>query len=94
MTPTPVRGTCALCGYRSTKAGLTRHLKTCPAAHDSEKGKPVRLYTLRAEDEYGGPWWLDLELKGSATLADLDGRLSLSLRWGRLRAPRTLFRGL
>ncbi len=62
MTPTPVRGTCALCGYSSTKAGLTRHLKTCPAAYDAKAGKPVQLFTLRAEDEYGGPWWLDLEL--------------------------------
>lgn len=75
MTPTPVRGTCALCGYSSTKAGLMRHLKTCSTAHDAKSGKPVRLFTLRIEDEYGGPWWLDLELQGRATLADLDAYL-------------------
>ena len=66
------RGTCALCGYESSKAGLTRHLKTCPAAHDAARGRAAKVWQLRVEDAYSAPYWLDVELKASATLADLD----------------------
>lgn len=74
MTRTTARGTCALCGYGSSKAGLTRHLKSCPGAHDGSRGRPAKFH-LRAEDAESPLYWLDLEVKKSATLADLDAFL-------------------
>lgn len=73
-TRTQTRGTCALCGYGSSKAGITRHLKTCPGTHDGT-GKAAKLLQLRAEDAYSAPYWLDVEVKERATLADLDAFL-------------------
>lgn len=75
MTKIPIRGSCALCGYQSSKAGLTRHLKSCPGAHDGTRGRAAKLWQLRAEDAYSTPYWLDIEVKESATLADLDAFL-------------------
>lgn len=72
MTRTKTRGTCALCGYGSSKAGVTRHLKTCPGAHDSATGKATKLRQIRVADAYSSLYWLDLEIKESATFADLD----------------------
>jgi hypothetical protein len=74
MTRTTARGTCALCGYGSSKAGLTRHLKSCPGAHDGSRGRPAKFH-LRAEDAESPLYWLDLEIKKSATLTDLDAFL-------------------
>jgi hypothetical protein len=60
------------------KGGLTRHLKSCPqrqeaiAAADRGPGRALTLYHLQAQDAWGGDFWLHLEMKGSATLEDLD----------------------
>lgn len=65
-------GTCALCGHRSSKAGMVRHVGACAAAHEVSKGTPVRLFHLRAEGAYAPMFWLDLEMKADATLKRLD----------------------
>ncbi len=65
-------GTCQLCGKRTSKAGMTRHLKSCAAEHDLPRGRRARLFHLRVEDAYSPIFWLDLEMKAAATLADLD----------------------
>ena len=70
MTRNKTRGTCALCGYESSKAGVTRHLKSCPGKHGGT-GKATKVWQLRVEDAYSS-YWLDLEIKTGATLADLD----------------------
>ncbi len=75
MTRTKTRGTCALCGYESTKAGITRHLKTCPGTHDGKAGKATKLWQLRIQDAYSPLYWLDLEVKTGATLAAVDAYL-------------------
>lgn len=73
MARTTSTGTCALCGYQSSKAGMTRHLKTCPGKHDaSGKGRAARLFHLRVESAESPLYWLDLEIKASATLMQLD----------------------
>jgi hypothetical protein len=72
MARTTSYGTCALCGYHSSKGGLTRHLKSCPGQHDQGKGKSEKLLPLRLEDAESLLYWLDLEIKASATLRDLD----------------------
>lgn len=68
-------GVCALCGKHTTKSGMTRHLKTCPANHDSPSGRTARLLRLRVEDTWTPLFWMDLEMKAGATLEDLDSFL-------------------
>jgi hypothetical protein len=75
MTRFTSYGTCQLCGKRTSKAGMTRHLKSCPAAHDLPRGRAARLFHLRVEDAYSPIFWLDLEIKAGATLEDLDSFL-------------------
>jgi Plasmid pRiA4b ORF-3-like protein len=65
-------GTCVLCGYRSSKAAMVRHISTCAAAHDVSKGTPTRLFHLRVEGSEAPMFWLDLEMKADATLSRLD----------------------
>ncbi|MBI4821380.1 MAG: hypothetical protein HY791_34290 [Deltaproteobacteria bacterium] len=62
-------GTCGLCKQRFDKAGMTRHLKTCVPAHDAATA-PRTLVWIRVEGF--GPYWLDLEVAGSSTLAPVD----------------------
>src|SRR5690348_3181860 len=72
------KGTCVYCGHQTTKGGMTRHLASCPqrqaviAAADGKSGKAEPLYHLRVQDAYGGAFWLDLEMRGSAPLKELD----------------------
>ena len=68
-------GTCQLCGKRTSKAAMTRHLKSCSADHDLPQGRLARLFHLRVEDAYYPISWIDLEIKAGATLADLDNFL-------------------
>ena len=75
MTRVTSYGICQLCGKRTSKAGMTRHLKSCPAAHDLPRGRAARLFHLRVEDAYSPIFWLDLEIKAGATLEDLDSFL-------------------
>lgn len=75
---TQSRGTCAYCGKESTKAGISKHLQTCSARQaaiakaEQGKGTPEHLYHLRIQDAYQGQYWLDLEMRGSKSLKDLD----------------------
>jgi len=64
-----------------TKQGVTRHLSRCPGYQtalqraDGSRRKADTLFHFRAQDAYGGQFWLDLEIQGSATLQDLDDYL-------------------
>lgn len=74
---TQSRGTCSFCDSDYAKGGMVRHLRACSereAAIQSANGADASetLYHLRAEDEWGRPFWLDLEMRGSATLEELD----------------------
>ncbi len=72
------RGTCEFCGKESSKGALTRHLKSCPARAeasakaDAGKGKAETLLHLKIQDAYSPAFWLHLEMRGSASLKDLD----------------------
>ncbi len=68
-------GRCALCGKRTTKAAMTRHLQGCSADYEHSRGRPARLFHLRVEDAYSPLFWLDVEMKAKATLAELDAFL-------------------
>ena len=65
-------GTCALCGKRTNKAAMTRHLGSCLAEHESSRGKAARLFRLRVEDVFSPIFWMDVEIKANATLEELD----------------------
>lgn len=57
---------------------MTRHLAICPQrqavidASAQRSGERASLYHLRVQDAWRGDFWLDLEMGGSATLAQLD----------------------
>ena len=69
---------CTFCGLEFAKAGMTKHLSVCPqrlatiASANEKGGKSETLYHLRVTDDFGGSFWLDLEMRGSATLKELD----------------------
>ena len=72
------RGTCQVCGKSFAKGGMVRHLSSCPERKEANlvaegsKRKGETLHHVRIEDAWGAGYWLDLEMRGSATLADLD----------------------
>jgi hypothetical protein len=68
-------GTCALCGKRTTKAGMSRHLGSCLAEHEPSRGKAARLFRMRIEDAYSPIFWMDVEMRANSTLEELDGFL-------------------
>lgn len=66
-------GICSLCGKRTTKAAMTRHLGQCVAEHEGiSRGKATRLLRLRIEDTYSPIFWMDVEIKANTTLEKLD----------------------
>lgn len=75
MARTTYYGNCALCGYRGSKAAMTRHLKVCVPKQDRAKGKASRLIHLRVEGALDPAYWLDVEIKSQAFLAALDDLL-------------------
>lgn len=72
------RGTCGYCGAGIAKSGATKHLSACPERQviieKAERGnrKTESLHHLRVQDAYQNEFWLDLEMRGSSTLSDLD----------------------
>lgn len=75
------RGNCCYCGKEMTKGGLSRHLRSCAkrqeaiAARDGGRGKDETLFHLQVQDVWATDFWLYLEMRGSATLEDLDDYL-------------------
>lgn len=57
---------------------MTKHLSACPQRRaiieraDGKKGASETLFHLRAQAAYQSGFWLDLEMRGNAKLADLD----------------------
>lgn len=72
------RGRCTLCGKEMTQGGLARHLPAC-ADHEAATAastQPVQmLYRLQVTDRYHKDYWLLLDMRGQASLADLDAYL-------------------
>ena len=72
MERTTLYGACCLCGKRTSKAGMTRHLASCAPAHDAARGPSERLLQLRVEGHHDTSYWIDLELAERSTLEELD----------------------
>jgi hypothetical protein len=64
-----------------SKANVARHLAGCAGRRqaieraEQNPGTPETLIHLRVQDKYRGEYWLDLEARGSSTLASLDDYL-------------------
>jgi len=75
------KGKCVYCGNEVAKNGVAKHLAICAqwkeavtkAEHKKTGSEP--LYHLRVQAAGQPQFWLDLEMRGSATLKDLDGYL-------------------
>ena len=72
------RGICSYCGGEFARGGMIRHLKSCSARQavikeaGNKPGKMETLVHLRVEGAWQSEYWLDLEVRGAATLDDLD----------------------
>ena len=72
------KGKCAHCGLEIAKGGVIRHLSACAAwkelliKAENKKGGSQKLYHLRVQADRAPQFWLDVEMRGSATLDSLD----------------------
>ncbi len=76
------RGACAFCGEELTKRSVAKHIAACPGYQQAAaKSKPCPeargkgseiLWRIRAQDAYDKDYWLELEMRGSASLTQLD----------------------
>lgn len=72
------RGICQYCENEYAKGGMIRHLRACTQREEavaSAGQEPETLYHLRAEDAWSSAFWLDLEMRGTAPLKELDAYL-------------------
>jgi hypothetical protein len=79
MPPRPsLKGTCGYCGAEVPKQNVVKHLESCRkrqaamGAVEQSDAKTENLFHLRVEDAENDEFWLDLEMRGSATLKKLD----------------------
>jgi hypothetical protein len=72
------KGNCIHCGLEIAKGGVTRHLSACNAwkalltKAERKKGGSQTLYHLRIQAAGQPQFWLDVEMRGSSTLEQLD----------------------
>jgi hypothetical protein len=75
------KGNCAFCDKELSKGGMSKHLATCAARQSAiekaaqKKGPDETLYHLRIQDSYRPEFWLNLEMRDSKQLKDLDNYL-------------------
>jgi hypothetical protein len=73
------RGECVFCGKDYTRGGMKKHLVSCKSRKaaiekaDAASKHHQPIYHLLVRDAYqGSPYWLHLEMAGTAALEDLD----------------------
>lgn len=71
------KGVCNYCNNEMTRSGMTKHLRDCTqrlnkVRQANERGRREKQYHLQVQDAYGLGYWLQLEIRGRATLGDLD----------------------
>ena len=78
MRAKPTKGLCSFCGQPVAKVSANKHLSSCAkileaiAKAEDSKRKRETLFHLRVQAEGQAQYWLDLEMRGSAKLKDLD----------------------
>ena len=81
MSRSQSRGNCVFCGREFAKGGMSRHLQTCSNRQEAQteadhsKRRRQSLYHLQVQDAWSGDFWLHLEMRGEATLQELDDYL-------------------
>jgi len=65
-------GICEICGHRTTKGHMLRHVRKCLANESKQEGNNCQLIQLRIEAEYLPMYWLDIEINAGKKLRDLD----------------------
>jgi hypothetical protein len=69
------RGGCAFCGETLLRRGIEKHLAACPQYQQaqSESNQPSEnIWRIRVQDAYSSDYWLELDMRGSASLTQLD----------------------
>ncbi len=75
------KGICAYCGKEIAKSGINKHLAACDKWKDAainsgrKNSAQETLYHLRIQAAGLPEFWLDLEMRGSARLQELDDYL-------------------
>ena len=75
------KGQCTYCKEEFAEGGMIKHLSSCRqrlaaiAAAEQQPRVTGNLYQIRVQDAWQGDFWLDLEIRGSATLEQLDNYL-------------------
>jgi hypothetical protein len=78
MRAKPTKGLCSFCGQALAKNAASRHIASCPqflqavVKAETSKRKSETLFHVRVQAEDQIEYWLDLEIRGSARLKDLD----------------------
>jgi hypothetical protein len=78
---TQSRGECSYCGALIARGGSRRHLDSCArrkaaiAEAEASGGAAEPLLHLRVENADSSAFWLDLEMRGAASLKTLDSYL-------------------
>lgn len=78
MARQQTRGDCLYCGREMARGSMAAHLKSCAkrleaqAAAEKTRRRKQPLYHLQVQDAWEGAFWLHLEMRGEATLEDLD----------------------
>ena len=72
-----IMGRLAFCGREMTRGGWRAICQTAPTPGGEAEAEKTRrqrqtLYHLQIQDAYSGYFWLHLEMRGGATLEDLD----------------------
>ena len=79
--PAAAPGQCVYCKNEFSHKAMPKHLLACAerlaviAKIDKKAGAREKLYHLRVQDAYNKTFWLDLEMRGAATLEALDNYL-------------------
>ncbi|MCG2788162.1 MAG: plasmid pRiA4b ORF-3 family protein [Anaerolineae bacterium] len=72
------RGTCAFCGETLLRRGITKHLEKCvnyQQALPKSNQAAEKIWRVRVQDAYDSDYWLELDMRGTASLTQLDSYL-------------------
>ena len=73
-----IKGSCLSCGTEMKKSDMSAHLASCPtrsaaiASSNSNSGTSERLFHLHVEALHEPEMWFDIEMRGGASLEDLE----------------------
>jgi hypothetical protein len=72
------RGTCAFCGETLLRRGISKHLEKCAnyqQALSKRNQATENIWRVRVQDAYDSDYWLELDMRGTASLTQLDSYL-------------------